>query len=105
MPSNGLGLKSRLGYLAERARRINIGSVIERAKEASAQHGKAVPAVVVDMLWSAGRHNVGFQDYIDSLSIRGIKHRGVHVVVGNAAEGIGPDLLGNAARRAGARSP
>ncbi|GAA4482682.1 sugar-transfer associated ATP-grasp domain-containing protein [Microbacterium panaciterrae] len=65
MPSNGLGLTSRLGYLAERARRINVGSVIERAREASAQHGKAVPAVVVDMLWSAGRHNVGFQDYID----------------------------------------
>jgi glutathione synthase/RimK-type ligase-like ATP-grasp enzyme len=55
----------RLRYLLARARRIDVGSVIERAKEASAQHGKPVPLVVVDMLWSAGRHNVGFQDYID----------------------------------------
>ena len=55
----------RVRYLLERARRIDVGSVLERAKEASAQHGKALPLVVVDMLWSAGRHNVGFQDYID----------------------------------------
>ncbi|WP_204279790.1 hypothetical protein, partial [Serratia marcescens] len=48
-----------------RARRIDVGSVIERAKEASAAHGKFVPAVVVDMLWQAGFRNVGFQDYID----------------------------------------
>ncbi|HEX5857449.1 MAG TPA: sugar-transfer associated ATP-grasp domain-containing protein [Microbacterium sp.] len=65
MPSKGLGLAPRFRYLIERARRIDAGSVIERAKEASAQHGKAVPVVVADMLWSAARHNVGFQDYID----------------------------------------
>ena len=47
MPSKGLGLAPRLRYLVERARRIDVGSVIERAKEASAQHGKAVPVVVV----------------------------------------------------------
>ncbi|MEV4735009.1 MULTISPECIES: sugar-transfer associated ATP-grasp domain-containing protein [unclassified Microbacterium] len=58
-------LAPRVRYLMDRARRIDVGSVIERAKEASAQHGKAVPLVVIDMLWSAGRHNVGFQDYID----------------------------------------
>lgn len=58
-------LAPRVRYLLARARRIDVASVIERAKEASAQHGKAVPLVVVDMLWSAGRHNVGFQDYID----------------------------------------
>ncbi|GAT73260.1 flagellar biosynthesis/type III secretory pathway protein [Microbacterium sp. HM58-2] len=58
-------LAPRIRYLLARARRIDVGSVIERAKEASAQHGKAVPLIVVDMLWSAGRHNVGFQDYID----------------------------------------
>lgn len=58
-------LVPRVRYLLARARRIDVASVIERAKEASAQHGKAVPLVVVDMLWSAGRHNVGFQDYID----------------------------------------
>ena len=65
MPSQGLGLAPRLRYLAARARRIDVGSVLERAKEASAQHGKWTPAVVVDMLWQAGLRNVGFQDYID----------------------------------------
>lgn len=65
MPSQGLGLAPRLRYLAGRARRIDVGSVIERAKEASAQHDKWTPAVVVDMLWSAGFKQVGFQDYID----------------------------------------
>lgn len=65
MPSNGLGIMPRLRYLARRARRIDIGSVFARAKEVRDQHGKAVPAVVVDMLWSALRKNVGFQDYVD----------------------------------------
>lgn len=65
MPSKGLGLAPRVRYLIERARRIDVGSVFSRAKEASTQHGKATPLIVVDMLWSAVRHNVGFQDYID----------------------------------------
>ncbi|WP_298036434.1 sugar-transfer associated ATP-grasp domain-containing protein [uncultured Microbacterium sp.] len=60
-----LSLVPRVKYLLARARRIDVASVVERAKEASEQHGKAVPAVVVDMLWSAARRNVGFQDYID----------------------------------------
>lgn len=58
-------LAPRIRYLLARARRIDVASVITRAKEASSQHGKPVPLIVVDMLWSAGRHNVGFQDYID----------------------------------------
>ncbi len=65
MPSQGLGLAPRLRYLAGRARRIDVGSVLERAREASEQHDKWTPAVVVDMLWSAGFRQVGFQDYID----------------------------------------
>ena len=65
MPQQGLGIAPRLRYLAGRARRIDVGSVIERAKEASAQHAKWTPAVVADMLWQAGFRNVGFQDYID----------------------------------------
>ncbi|WP_375384304.1 sugar-transfer associated ATP-grasp domain-containing protein [uncultured Microbacterium sp.] len=65
MPQNGLGLAPRLHYLADRARNINVGSVLERAREASADHGKWMPAIVVDMLWQAGVRNVGFQDYID----------------------------------------
>ena len=54
MPWKGLGLAPRLRYLAGRARRIDVGSVVVRAKEASQQHGKWTPAIVVDMLWQAG---------------------------------------------------
>ncbi len=63
MPS--LGISARLRYLAGRARRIDVGSVVERAKETSELHGKWMPAVLVDMLWSAGFRQVGFQDYVD----------------------------------------
>ncbi|MGZ0710804.1 sugar-transfer associated ATP-grasp domain-containing protein (plasmid) [Coraliomargarita sp. W4R53] len=65
MSSQGLGLGPRFRYLVARARRIDVGSVIDRAKETSDQHGKWTPVVVVDMLWSAGFRNVGFQDFID----------------------------------------
>ncbi|GAA5151711.1 hypothetical protein GCM10025768_18450 [Microbacterium pseudoresistens] len=65
MPANGLGVMPRLRYLAERASRINVGSVLARAREVRDQHGKAVPLVVVDMLRSAAFDNVGFQDYVD----------------------------------------
>ncbi|KTS91948.1 flagellar biosynthesis protein [Microbacterium testaceum] len=65
MPKQGFSPVTRLRYLAGRARRIDVGSVVERAKEASEQHGKALPLVVADMLYQAGVKNVGFQDYID----------------------------------------
>ncbi len=65
MPRKGLSLAPRLRDLAGRARRIDVGSVLERAKEVSQTHGKWTPAVVVDMLWSAGFRQVGFQDYVD----------------------------------------
>ncbi|MDQ1113742.1 hypothetical protein QE418_003190 [Microbacterium testaceum] len=65
MPQQGFSPVTRLRYLAGRARRIDVGSVVERAKEVSAQHGKALPLVVADMLFQAGVKNVGFQDYID----------------------------------------
>lgn len=65
MPANGLAIGPKLRYLAERARRIDIGSVVERAKEVRAEHGKAVPAVLADMMWSAAKHDVAFQDYVD----------------------------------------
>lgn len=65
MPRKGLSLAPRLRYLAGRARRIDVGSVLERAREVSQAHGKWTPAVVVDMLWSAGFRQVGFQDYVD----------------------------------------
>lgn len=65
MPQQGFSPVTRLRYLAGRARRIDVGSVVERAKEASAQHGKSLPLVIADMLYQAGVKNVGFQDYID----------------------------------------
>lgn len=65
MPATPLGIAPRLRYLGERARRIDVGSVVTRAREAAVQHGKWTPAVVVDMLWQAGFRNVGFQDYAD----------------------------------------
>jgi len=65
MPRKGLSLAPRLRYLAGRARRIDVGSVLERAREVSRTHGKWTPAVLVDMLWSAGFRQVGFQDYVD----------------------------------------
>jgi hypothetical protein len=65
MPANGLGVMPRLRYLVSRARRIDVGSVFARAREVHEHHGKAVPAVVVDMLWSAATKQVGFQDYVD----------------------------------------
>lgn len=60
-----LALGPKLRYLAARARRIDVGSVIERAKEVRAEHGKAVLPTVADMLWSAAKHDVAFQDYVD----------------------------------------
>jgi hypothetical protein len=65
MPAQGFALAPRFRYLLGRARRIDVGSVVERAKEAAHQHGKWMPAVLVDMLFQAGFRQVGFQDYID----------------------------------------
>jgi len=65
MPSNGLALGPKLSYLAQRARRIDIGAVIERAKEVRHEHGKPVPTIIADMLWQAARKDVAFQDYVD----------------------------------------
>jgi glutathione synthase/RimK-type ligase-like ATP-grasp enzyme len=65
MPSEGLRTRTRLNYLASRARRLNLGSVFERAGEVSHQFGKARVFVVIDMFWQAAFHQVGFQDYVD----------------------------------------
>jgi hypothetical protein len=65
MPQRRLDLSTRFSYLVERARRIDVGSVVERARETSQLHDKWMPAVFVDMLWQAGVRNVGFQDYVD----------------------------------------
>ncbi|PFG31262.1 putative polysaccharide biosynthesis protein [Paramicrobacterium agarici] len=58
-------LKIRLDYIKNRARRIDISSLVERAKDVSAQHHKALPVIMVDMLWSAAFRQTAFQDYVD----------------------------------------
>lgn len=65
MTATGFALAPRLRYLVGRARRIDVGSVLERARETSQQHGKWMPAVLADMLFQAGFRQVGFQDYVD----------------------------------------
>lgn len=65
MTDNRLGLAGKLRYLAERARRIDVKSVAARAREVHEQHGTWTPKVLADMLWSAARHDVAFQDYVD----------------------------------------
>lgn len=65
MTDNRLGLAGKFRYLAERARRIDVKSVAERAREVHEQHGTWTPRVFADMLWSAARHDVAFQDYVD----------------------------------------
>ncbi len=58
-------LASHLHFLAGRVRRVDIGSVLQRARAAAARHGRWMPAVVADMLCEAAFRGVGFQDYID----------------------------------------
>lgn len=65
MVSRGLPLLPRLKFLVERARGIDVSSVTERARFTARVHGKSYPLVVVDMLWSAARHRVGFNDYLE----------------------------------------
>lgn len=52
-------------YRVARARRIDVGSLWQRARETSREHSRWTPVVLADMLWSAGVRQVGFQDYVD----------------------------------------
>lgn len=54
-----------LSFLWERARRVDVGSLVSRARRTAARHGRTTPGVVADMLWQAGFRGVGFQDYVD----------------------------------------
>ena len=65
MSANRFSLKSRLRYISDRARNIDVGSVVTRAREVALEHRKPVPTVLVDMLWSAAFRNTAFQDYVD----------------------------------------
>lgn len=65
MASSGLALNDRLRFLWQRARGFDVASVTERARKTARIHGKSYPLVLVDMLWSAARHRVGFNDYLE----------------------------------------
>lgn len=65
MASRGLSPLHRIQVLIERARGFDSASVTARARETARVHGKSYPLVLADMLWSAARHRVGFNDYIE----------------------------------------
>ena len=65
MASHGLSPLHRISVLFERARGFDYASVTERARATAHTHGKSYPLVLADMLWSAARHRVGFNDYIE----------------------------------------
>ncbi|MDX2375334.1 flagellar biosynthesis protein [Microbacterium sp. LRZ72] len=65
MPSRGLAIADRVRFLVQRAVRIDVSSVTGRARTTARIHGKSYPLVVADMLWSAFRHRVGFNDYLE----------------------------------------
>jgi hypothetical protein len=65
MTDRGLGLIDRIRFLVQRAVRIDVKSVTDRARFTARAHGKRYPIVVIDMLWSAARHRVGFNDYLE----------------------------------------
>lgn len=60
-----LGVKSRIAYFLQRAKGLNLGSVVERAKIAARQHGRATPIVFADMLVSAAFRDTAFNDYFE----------------------------------------
>jgi hypothetical protein len=60
-----LGIKSRINYFFQRAKGIDLGSVVSRARIAARQHRRFAPAVFVDMLWSAAFRDTAFNDYFE----------------------------------------
>lgn len=65
MASRGLPLVHRFEVLFERARGLDVGSLTERARFTAKVHHKHYPLVLIDMLWSAARHRVGFNDFME----------------------------------------
>lgn len=58
-------LQTKAKHLVDRVRNVNLGSVVERAKEIARRHGRDWRPVFADMMWEAGRHGTNFQDYCD----------------------------------------
>ncbi|WP_261167168.1 sugar-transfer associated ATP-grasp domain-containing protein [Microbacterium sp. Marseille-Q6965] len=56
---------SRVRFVLGRARRIDVGSVVRRARLAASQHDRFAPAVLADMLWSAAFRDTAFNDYFE----------------------------------------
>lgn len=60
-----LGLKSRVAYFFQRAKGLDLGSVVRRAKIAAKQHKRWAPVVFIDMFWSAAFRDTAFNDYFE----------------------------------------
>lgn len=65
MASRGLSPLYRIRVLFTRARGFDYASVTKRARFTAKAHGKRYLPVLLDMLWSAARHRVGFNDYME----------------------------------------
>ena len=59
------GIAARFSQVLSRGRRIDVGSVVQRAREEAKKHRKSTAVVLVDMLIEAGFHETAFQDYVD----------------------------------------
>lgn len=54
-----------MNYLISRARVLDFGSVVERAKQTARQHSRNWPVVLGDMLVESFVYGTNFQDYLD----------------------------------------
>ncbi|HEY0249392.1 MAG TPA: sugar-transfer associated ATP-grasp domain-containing protein [Gryllotalpicola sp.] len=59
------GVASRVDLILNRARRIDVGSLVHRARAVAQQHHKTTAGVLADMLFYAGFRETAFQDYVD----------------------------------------
>lgn len=65
MSPKGLSPLHRVRVLWNRAVHVDVSTLTDRARFTAKVHGKSYPVVLVDMLWSAARHRVGFNDYME----------------------------------------
>ncbi len=61
-----IDLNARVKYLVRRARRFSPSRVTGFARQIAHEQGKWMPAVAVDMLWSAAFHDTAFIDYYEA---------------------------------------
>lgn len=65
MPASRLSARSRLDWLVERTRNVDLGSLTRRARAVGRRHHRPTPVVLADMLLWSTLHDTGFQDYVD----------------------------------------